>query len=160
MKKNREIKIESSLDEMFRVEQFVEEISEEFLLYGNYFGNILMAVSEAVKNAIIHGNGQDRKKFVRITLKNSKEGLWISVFDEGEGFDYKTYTNKGNSEIEFSSEKNGLVLIRALTDEMKFQNNGRLIEMLFKINGIEESIFERRLAFMHDFFRVYQRLNS
>lgn len=160
MKKHKEIKIESTLDEMFLVEQFVEEISEEFLLYGNYFGNILMAVTEAVKNAIIHGNGQDRKKVVRITLENTKEGLWIRVIDEGGGFDYKKYTDKANSEITFGTEKNGIVLIQALADEVKFQNNGCLIEMLFKINGIEESIFDRRVAFMHDFFRVYQRLNS
>jgi serine/threonine-protein kinase RsbW len=160
MKKHREIKIESSLDEMFQVEQFVEEISEEFLLYGNYFGNILMAVTEAVKNAIIHGNEQDRKKFVKVTLENTKEGLWITVMDEGGGFDFKKYESKGNSEINFGSERNGIVLIRTLTDEVKFGNNGSTIEMLFKINGIEESIFERRVAFMHDFFRVYQRLNS
>lgn len=160
MKKHKEIKIESTLDEMFQVEQFVEEISEEFLLYGNYFGNILMAVTEAVKNAIIHGNGQNRKKLVRITLENTKEGLWISVIDEGEGFDYKKYTDQANSEISFGTEKNGIILIQALADEVKFQNNGCQIEMLFKINGIEDSIFERRVAFMHDFFRVYQRLNS
>lgn len=160
MKKQREVKIESSLDEMYLVEQFVEEISEEFLLYGNYFGNILMAVTEAVKNAIVHGNRQDRKKHVRIMLENTKEGLWIKVIDEGEGFDYKKYSEQGNSEISFGDEKNGLILIKALTDEIKFENNGNTIEMLFKINGIEESIFERRVAFMHDFFKVYQRLNS
>jgi serine/threonine-protein kinase RsbW len=160
MKKHKEIKIESSLDEMFQVEQFVEEISEEFLLYGNYFGNILMAVTEAVKNAIIHGNGQDKKKLVRVTYENTKEGLWIRVIDEGTGFDCEKYTDKANSVINFGSEKNGLILIKALTDEVRFQNNGNTIEMLFRINGIEESIFERRVAFMHDFFRVYQRLNS
>jgi serine/threonine-protein kinase RsbW len=160
MKKNREIKIESSLDEMFLVEQFVEEISEEHLLYGNYFGNILMAVTEAVRNAIIHGNGQDKKKFVRIMLENTKEGLWISVLDEGKGFDFKAYATKGNTEIELGSEKNGLFLIQTLADEVKFKEQGRLVEMLFRINGIEESIFERRVAFMHDFFRVYQHLNS
>jgi len=160
MKKHKEIKIESTLDEMFLVEQFVEEISEEFLLYGNYFGNILMAVTEAVKNAIIHGNGQDRKKLVRISLENTKEGLWIRVIDEGGGFDHKKYTEQPNAEITFGTEKNGIVLIQALADEVKFQNNGCQIEMLFKINGIEDSIFERRVAFMHDFFRVYQRLNS
>lgn len=160
MKKHKEIKIESTLDEMFLVEQFVEQISDEFLLYGNYFGNILMAVTEAVKNAIIHGNGQDRKKLVRITLEDTKEGLWIRVMDEGEGFNFKQYTDQAGSEITFGTEKNGIVLIQALADEVKFQNNGSIIEMLFKINGIEESIFERRVAFMHDFFRVYQRLNS
>ncbi|MCK9399423.1 MAG: ATP-binding protein [Bacteroidales bacterium] len=160
MKKHKEIKIESSLDEMFQVEQFVEEISEEFLLYGNYFGNILMGVSEAVKNAIFHGNGQDRKKFVRIMLENTKDGLWIKVFDEGEGFDYKAYANRGNSGVEFGSDKNGLHLIQALADEVKFKDKGRLIEMLFRIYGIDENIFERRVVFMQDFFRVYQRLNS
>ena len=127
MKKQREVKIESSLDEMFQVEQFVEEISEEFLLYGNYFGNILMAVTEAVKNAIIHGNGQDRRKLVRIRLENTKEGLLIKVTDEGEGFDYKKYIEQGNSEISFGDEKNGLVLIKDLTDEIKFGNNGSSI---------------------------------
>jgi serine/threonine-protein kinase RsbW len=160
MKKQKEIKIESTLDEMFQVEQFVEEISEEFLLYGNYFGNILMAVTEAVKNAVIHGNGQDKSKFVRIMLENTKEGLWIRVRDEGKGFDFTKYIDVTNTLVTFGSEKNGIVLIKALADEVRFQEGGCVIEMLFKINGIEESIFERRVAFMHDFFRVYQRLNS
>ena len=92
MNKHKEIKIESSLDEMFRVEQFVEEISDEYLLYGNYFGNILMAVSEAVKNAIIHGNRLDtaeacqdyrrraqRKAYGSGCLMKVK-GLIISIF--------------------------------------------------------------------------------
>jgi serine/threonine-protein kinase RsbW len=160
MKKNRIIKIESSLDEMFQVEQFVEEISGEYLLYGSYFGNILMAVSEAVKNAIIHGNRQDRKKYVRIMLKNTREGIWISVADEGDGFDHDVYIGKRNSGIGLGSEKNGLYLIQALADEVNFKENGCIIEMLFRINGIEESIFERRISFMQDFFRVYQHLNS
>jgi serine/threonine-protein kinase RsbW len=160
MKKNREIKIESSLDEMFRVEQFVEEISDEYLLCSNYFGNILMAVSEAVKNAIVHGNGQDRKKFVRIMLENTKEGIWISVFDEGEGFDYTAYVKKGDPGIALGAEKKGLFLIQALADEVKFRGKGHIVDMLFRINGIEDSIIERRVAFMHDFFRVYQRLNN
>jgi len=160
MKKNKELKIESSLDQMFQVEQFVEEISGEYLLYGSYFGNILMAVSEAVENAIVHGNSQDKRKYVRIMLENTKEGIWISVSDEGKGFDHTAYTGTRNSEIALGSEKNGLYLIQALADEVNFREKGCIIEMLFRINGIEESIFERRVAFMQDFFRVYQRLNS
>ena len=160
MKKNREIKIESSLGEMFKVEQFVEEISDEFNLYGQYFGNILMAVSEAVKNAIIHGNKFDRNKIIKVIPEKTNEGLWITVSDEGEGFDFKEYSTKGKKGVEFSSEKNGLHLIMVLADEVRFYNKGCQIEMLFKIDGIDPSIFERRVAFMHDFFLVYQRLNS
>jgi serine/threonine-protein kinase RsbW len=154
MNKSKEITIESSLDEMYRVEQFVELISEEYLLYGNYFGNILMAVSGAVENAIIHGNKSDRRKFVRIAEECTTEGLWIRVADEGDGFDYKSSKNSQNT------DKNGLFLIYKLSDEVIFKNSGRTIEMLFRINGIDESIFNRRVTFMHDFFRVYQRLNT
>jgi len=160
MNKRNEIKIESSLEEMFRVEQYVEEISDVYLLYNNYFGNILMAVSEAVKNAIVHGNRSERQKSVRITSESTKEGLWIKVYDEGEGFDIKKYTHLENFENDDSSDKNGMLLIHRLTDEVRFKNNGRVIEMLFRINGIDDSIIQRRAALMHDFFRVFQRLNS
>lgn len=160
MNKSKEIRIESSLDEMYRVEQFVELISDEYLLYGNYYGNILMAVSEAVKNAVIHGNGSDRRKLVRIAVESTTEGLWIRVSDEGKGFDNKAVFNLQNADKELSTEKNGLFLIHKLADEVIFKNNGRTIDMLFRINGIDESIFNRRVTFIHDFFRVYQRLNT
>jgi serine/threonine-protein kinase RsbW len=159
MKRHREIKVESSLEEMFRVEQFVEEISDEHTLYGSYFGNILMAVSEAVKNAIVHGNKLDRSKHVRIIEELTKEGLWVTVSDEGEGFNFKEFelSDPGPG---FNFEKTGLLLIHKLCDEVKFLKNGTAIEMLFKINGIDDQIFSRREAFMQDFFRVYQRLNT
>jgi serine/threonine-protein kinase RsbW len=160
MNRRKEIKIESSPDEMFRVEQFVEEISDEYLLYGNYYGNILMAVSEAVENAMIHGNKLDRTKYVRIMQESTKEGLWVRVFDEGDGFDARVYARIKDSGIVFPADKKGFFLISKLTDEVRFQNNGRIIEMLFRINGIDDSIFERRVAFMQDFFRVYQHLNT
>jgi serine/threonine-protein kinase RsbW len=159
MKRHKEIKIESSLEEMFRVEQFVEEISDEHMLYGSYFGNILMAVSEAVKNAIVHGNQLDRSRRVRIIEELTKEGLWVTVSDEGNGFNFKEfeYINPGPG---FNFEKTGLLLIHKLCDEVRFLKNGNTIEMLFKINGIDDQIFSRREAFMQDFFRVYQRLNT
>ncbi|MCU0370734.1 MAG: ATP-binding protein [Bacteroidales bacterium] len=160
MNKRKEIIIESSSEEMFRVEQFVEEISDEYLLYGNYYGNILMAVSEAVKNAIIHGNKQDRQKLIRIVQESTKEGLWIKVTDEGEGFDYGNYSLKESHGENFSEKNNGLLLIYKLTDEVRFGKNGSQIEMLFRINGIDDSVFERRVAFMQEFLRVYQRLNK
>jgi len=160
MKKRKEIKIESSLEEMFRVEQFVEEISDEYLLYNNYFANIIMAVSEAAKNAIIHGNGEDRQKLVKLGAESTKEGLWIRVYDEGKGFDIEKYSHPENFENDLDQGKNGMILIHRLADEVRFQSNGRIIEMLFRINGIDDSIIQRRAALMHDFFRVFQRLNS
>lgn len=160
MNERKEIKLESSLDEMFKVEQFVEEISDEYLLYGNYFGNILIALTEAVQNAMIHGNGLNTHKHVGITLESTKEGLWIGVNDQGAGFDYRSYSSGTEPENDSAQGNNGLFLIHRLADEVRFQNNGRTIEMLFRINGIEDGIFARRMTLMQDFFRVYHRLST
>jgi len=159
MNRQKEIKIESSLDEMFRVEQFVEEMSDKHMLYGNYFGNILMAITEAVQNAMIHGNRQDRSKYVRIKEELTMEGLWITVTDEGDGFKFNDYVLKEINRS-FEPEKTGLLMIQKLCDEIHFMDNGRSLRMLFKITGIDEQIFSRREAFMQDFFRVYQKLST
>lgn len=159
MNRPKEFEIGSSLDEMYRIEQFVEEMSDEYLLYGSYFGNILMAVTEAVKNAIIHGNDADRQKKVKICREIVKEGLLIRVTDEGNGFDYKSRLRGIQDLSGLDDGKNGLFLIQKLTDELAFLNGGRTIEMLFRINGIDESIFNRRATIMNEFFRVYQRNN-
>jgi serine/threonine-protein kinase RsbW len=147
------------MEEMFRVEQFVEELSDEHMLYGSYFGNIMMAVTEAVRNAIIHGNKHNRAKLVRIKEELTKEGLWVTVSDEGSGFDYKTYSFKDPGP-DYNFEKTGLLLINKLCDEVRFIENGRTITMLFKINGIDDRIFSRRETFMLEFFKVYQRMNT
>jgi serine/threonine-protein kinase RsbW len=160
MRKHKELIIESSLGEMYLVEQFVEEISDEYLLYGSYYGNMLMAVTEAVTNAIIHGNHEKRERKVIISKYACKEGLWIKVEDQGEGFEYSNPLLIEGPLNASDSGKNGLFLIHKLSDEVRFSKNGRSIEMLFRIYGIDENIFSRRVAFMHDFFRVYQEINA
>ena len=160
MNRRKEIKIASSLEEMYRVEQFVEELSDEYLLYNNYFGNLIMAITEAVKNAIVHGNKSDSRKIVLIGAEISREGLWIRVQDEGTGYDISRYAHPENFEKDLDEGKSGMMLIHRLADEVKLKNKGRTVDMLFRINGIDESIMQRRAALMHDFFRVFQRLNT
>jgi serine/threonine-protein kinase RsbW len=119
-----------------------------------------MAVTEAVQNAIIHGNRLNMLKRVRISEECTREGLWIRVFDEGDGFDHEAYSGINGMGKYLETDKKGLLLIHRLTDEVRFLNNGSIVEMLFRINGIDISIYERRVSMMNDFFRVYQRLNT
>lgn len=151
MKKRRELILEMHEDINFRIEQFVEEITDEYLLHDTYFGNILIALSEAVENAILHGNSGNRAKKVFVILEKKRDGLWISVTDQGEGFDY-TGTMASESLYE-DTEKKGLALIRAIADEVRFKQKGRTIEMLFRIYGIDENIFDRRQNLVREFFR-------
>jgi serine/threonine-protein kinase RsbW len=154
MKKRRELLIEQNAEVNFRIEKFVEEITDEYLLHDTYFGNILIALTEAVQNAIIHGNRADASKRVFVMLDPKKEGLWLSVADEGDGFDFdKAMAEESLYE---NTEKKGLALIRKIADDVRFKNRGRVIEMLFRIYGIDENIFDRRQELMHEFLRKAQ----
>jgi serine/threonine-protein kinase RsbW len=154
MKKRRELLIEQNDEVYFRIEKFVEEVTDEYLLHDTYFGNILIALTEAVQNAIIHGNKADASKKVLVTLEQKKEGLWIAVADQGDGFDFdKAMAAESLFEV---TEKQGLALIRRIADEVRFKHHGRVIEMLFRIYGIDENIFDRRQDLMREFMRKIQ----
>jgi serine/threonine-protein kinase RsbW len=160
MKRRKELTIHSKMDELYRVEQFVEQVSDEFLLGDDYFGNMMVAVTEAVRNAIQHGNAGNPEKRVTLVLNSSREGLWISVTDQGAGFDFRTLASREYLMTTGEGDKRGLLLIRSLSDEVGFQNKGRTIEMLFRINGIDEGVLERRLTIMQQFMRVVQGQRS
>ena len=58
-----------SLDENIRiVESFIDNAKEKFKLDDDIYGNIMVAVTESVNNAIRHGNKNDKKKNVHLSL--------------------------------------------------------------------------------------------
>ena len=46
------------------VETFIEEVFEDLKIKDEFYGNILVAVTEAVTNAIIHGNKSNDSKWL------------------------------------------------------------------------------------------------
>ena len=49
--------------------------------------DVEVALREALANAIIHGNHEDRRKYVHVTCRCDPEEVSIAVKDEGKGFD-------------------------------------------------------------------------
>ena len=84
------IKIEiPSLRENIRmIESFIDNAKEEFKLDDDIYGNIMIAVTEAVNNAIVHGNQSDKSKSVALTLQILDHSIKFTVEDQGRGFDY------------------------------------------------------------------------
>ena len=84
------IKIEiPSLPENIRmIESFIDNAKEEFQLEDDIYGNIMIAVTEAVNNAIVHGNRNDTSKNVCLTLQILDHSIKFTVQDEGKGFDF------------------------------------------------------------------------
>jgi serine/threonine-protein kinase RsbW len=154
MRKRRELRLASRMESLRIIEEFSERISDEYFLNDSYFGNIITCLTEAVKNAIIHGNKLDENKSVFVLLEEKDEGLLFTVIDQGEGYDFRVMQDK---EMDDKAGR-GLQMIRALADEMMIQNNGRVISILFRISGIDQKVAESRISMLTEYEKVIRML--
>jgi serine/threonine-protein kinase RsbW len=147
MNKNySKITVKSELSQINKVEAFVELICDHNDIYNNYYSNILVSITEAFTNAVVHGNNNDSSKFVEIEYRNTVSGLAFSVKDQGNGFDFESVKNPIEAETEEESQNGrGIFLMRSLSDTIRFLDNGSKIEMLFKTSSINKELSEKRI---------------
>ena len=82
------ISIASNPDNIVEVENFIDGLRESVNIGDDVYGNIIISLTEAVNNAIIHGNLCDESKKVEVTCTKDGNNLIFSVADEGAGFDF------------------------------------------------------------------------
>ncbi|HEY4787389.1 MAG TPA: ATP-binding protein [Bacteroidales bacterium] len=125
--------IPSKIENLRIVEKAVDEISTEYNLSSELYGNVLIATIEAANNAILHGNKLDEAKNVNIRFKIEEKYLSISVKDQGDGFDYSNIPDPTAPENIEKINGRGVFLMERLSDKMVFSENGSKVEMLFNI---------------------------
>ena len=127
------VKIPSIKENVSVVESFIENVGEKIRIEETIYGNVLVSVTEAVNNAIVHGNKEDKNKKVRLGLKQNKKSVRFIVEDEGMGFDHNTLPDPTNPKNIEKVKGRGIFLIKSLSDKTTFKQNGRVVEMLFKL---------------------------
>ncbi len=130
------IKIEiPSLGENIRIiESFIDNAKERFELDDDIYGNIMIAVTESVNNAIVHGNKNDKSKNVQLTLIIEDNTIKFVVKDEGPGFDYQNLPDPTAPENIDKPGGRGIFLMKHLCDEVSFKENGTIAELSFYLN--------------------------
>ena len=64
------VKIPSIKENVSVVESFIENVGEKIRIEETIYGNVLVSVTEAVNNAIVHGNKEDKnKKPIKLSTK-------------------------------------------------------------------------------------------
>ena len=82
--------------------------------------NVPVALSEALSNAILYGNGEDPGKHVRVRAQVDDEQLVLEVSDEGDGFDLEEETNDPTQLENLEREDGrGIFLMRRLMDRVE-----------------------------------------
>jgi len=123
--------LKTNFDSLRIVEEIIEKVSEEQRLPEDSFGNVLIAVTEALNNAIIHGNKHDEVKSVVLEVCDSGSTITFSVKDEGDGFDFNNLPDPTAPENIEKPNGRGIFLMKSLADEVIFEDGGSKVNIVF-----------------------------
>lgn len=128
------IKFSSVIENICRVEEFIQRIFTQYSIGDVYQGRITTVIIEAVNNAILCGNISDPSKFVTVEFCSSEKYYEFTVSDEGDGFDYTIIPDPTLPENLEKESGRGLFLMTTLADEVIFKNLGATVVMRFSNN--------------------------
>ncbi len=129
--KQDSIKINSKADNLRLVERLIDDVCQVYNVNEDNYGNILIAVTEAVNNAILHGNQNNPEKFVQIGFQSSDKQLIFSIKDEGPGFDYANLPDPTDPANIDKINGRGVFLMKNLADKIEFHNKGEEVSLAF-----------------------------
>jgi len=128
------IQIPSLADNIRIIESFIDNAKEKFELNDDIYGNIMIAVTESVNNAIKHGNLNETSKNVSLSLSLYESQIVFRVEDQGKGFDFHNLPDPTAPENLEKPGGRGIFLMKHLADEVVFLENGRVVELTFYID--------------------------
>jgi len=127
----KEVILSSDYQSLIEVESLVSAVCEDFGVQTDAFGNVLIAVSEAVNNAIQHGNKENKDANVYIQVSTDPTHFCIQVKDEGLGFSYQDLPDPTAPENLLKDSGRGVFLMQNLADEVEFIHAGNTVNLYF-----------------------------
>lgn len=128
------LKIKSNLEKILEIEDYVNNVSIKYNLSPVLQSQILISLTEAVNNAIKHGNQEDENKYVSIYLHQNTDKLIFSVHDEGCGFNPNDLPDPTLPENIQNPGGRGVYIMRHLCHHLCYKESGRVVEMEFKLH--------------------------
>lgn len=123
--------IGSELENLTAVESLIDRVCQSVGVHEDVYGNVLIAVTEAVNNAIIHGNKFGKDAAVDLQVFDDAESFCFRVSDKGKGFDHKNLPDPTAPENLEKENGRGVFLMRNLADEVAFNESGNEVTVVF-----------------------------
>jgi serine/threonine-protein kinase RsbW len=128
-----ELSIPSDFAQIASVESLIDSVFNEHFTDSDSYGNILVSVTEAVNNAIIHGNEKDSSKTVGVTVSKNDNAIVFTIRDMGKGFDYENLPDPTAPENLEKENGRGIFLMKSLSDGVEFTNGGSEVDIRFEL---------------------------
>jgi len=134
IKYENEIIFSSVFTNISYAEKIINNINDNYPIPDILSGNILLALSEAINNAIVHGNKFNKDKLVYVLYKVTNQQLIIEVKDEGEGFNPNELPDPTSPDNLEKLYGRGVFLIISLSDKTEFEyQDGQIVRMFFNL---------------------------
>ncbi len=131
---NFHLEIESDPNNLITVEEFVNYFAIELGIKPEKIPGLLLSVTEATTNAIIHANKKIKDKMVKINVHVENKKLLICIKDEGAGFDPQNIPDPTEPENLLKDSGRGLYLMKIYMDEVKFNVTPEGMETILVLN--------------------------
>jgi serine/threonine-protein kinase RsbW len=130
-----EARLSSHVDELLRLDALLMELLSAWGVAESLQSGVVVAVTEAVSNAIVHGNRQDPHKQVQLIIEREPQidALRVIVEDEGMGFDPQSIPDPTREDRLLVESGRGIFLMRAFADEVIYAKGGRCVELRFRL---------------------------
>jgi serine/threonine-protein kinase RsbW len=134
MKKVIEKRYRSRINSVVKAERLTDKVARQCELSEGTRADLCIAVTEAVNNAVLHGNNLEPDKYVSLRFDCSSSAIRIVISDEGNGFDLESVADPLAPENITKPNGRGLLILESLMDEVKVKpsSQGTRVEMVLK----------------------------
>lgn len=128
------LEINSDPANLITVEEFINYMVHDVGVPEEKLQGLLISITEATTNAMIHANKKNPDKLVKIFAKVENEQLIISIKDQGEGFDPKKIPDPTEPENLLKDSGRGLYLMRFYMDDLRYNITPEGTETILVLN--------------------------
>ena len=108
--------LKSERNEIVKFEILLDQVNEKFRLEDEKFINLKIACSEALINAIVHGNKESHNKKVYTEILYNSDQIMIRIIDEGDGFILSDVPDPTSDDNLLKESGRGIFIIKSLVD--------------------------------------------
>ena len=125
------LKLASDFQSIATIEKLIDKVCSNIGVNEESYGNVLIAVTEAVNNAIQHGNKQNGALKIDVSVLDSTKNICFSVKDEGPGFDFNNLPDPTSPDNILKENGRGIFLMKNLADKVEFTAEGNKVSLFF-----------------------------
>ena len=125
------LKLASDFQSIATIEKLIDKVCSNIGVNEESYGNVLIAVTEAVNNAIQHGNKQNGALKIDVSVLDSTKNICFSVKDEGPGFDFNNLPDPTSPDNILKENGRGIFLMKNLADKVEFTHEGNKVSLFF-----------------------------